>query len=117
MCGYIDEENSFELVVMKLTILFILISVCAFGQSAYKQIADHSKTLKPTIEFDALNGAYIQDADNAAKYLHLADSIKWSIVRIMFQIKKIDLALVSQHPDSLKITPAGISYILRKPKK
>lgn len=101
---------------MKLTIILLLISVCALGQSPvnpYKQVADQNKKPEPTIAFDVLNGAYIQDADNAAKYLHRADSTKWAIVRTILQIKKIDFARLGSG-DSTLVTPEGIFLKLKQ---
>ena len=98
------------------------VCVIAFGQSPYKQVADQNKKLVITpgwevvISFDALNGAYIQDAETSAKYAHRADSTKWAIVRTILQIKKVDLARISNNSDSTKVTPEGI-FLKLKPKK
>jgi len=87
----------------------------AFGQSPYKKIADQNKPEKPTIDFDALNGAIVQERELALKNFLKADSAMSVIVTRMLQVKKIDFTLISKNPDSTKVTPEGI-FLKLKPK-
>lgn len=113
---------------MKLTILFMLVSVCAFGQPSQKPKEASTvigcagcdlKLLENrfSVPFDALNGAQIQEAENAAKYAHKTDSVKWVLVRGILQVSKVDFSRISDKGDSLQITPQGIVLKLRLRKK
>lgn len=103
------------------TILFLFISTYSFGQgksvNRYKYAVDSVKKVvsenNVSIPFDALNGAKIQEADNAMRYFLKTDSVKRAIVVQILQIKKIDFSRISEKGDSLKITPEGIFLKLK----
>jgi hypothetical protein len=105
-------------------LFFLLISVACLGQgksvNPYKYAVDsiHKVIAEKNvfIEFDALNGAKIIEADQAKQYFIKTDSIKRAIVIQMLQIKKIDFSRISEKGDSLIITSQGIKLKL-KPKK
>jgi len=110
---------------MKTLFTLIAISICSigFGQvpiTVTDEVKLEQLGLLKKIPFDALNGAQIQEADNAAKYAHKTDSIKWVIVRSMVAILQakgeIDPLRISTNGDSLKITPQGMEMKF-KPKK
>jgi len=110
---------------MKLTLILLLFSVWALGQPSQKitvtdEIRLEQLGLLKKIPFDALNGAQILEADNAAKYARKTDSVKWVIVLNMVAVLQakgeIDPSRISTNCDSLKITPQGMEMKF-KPKK
>ena len=108
-----------------LTLLLLSLYSFAFGQPSQNitvtdKIRLEQLGLLKKIPFDALNGAQIQEANNAAKYAHKTDSVKWAIVRNMVSVLQskgeIDPSRISTNGDSLKITPQGMEMKF-KPKK
>lgn len=53
----------------------------------------------------------------AIKFLKARDSLQGIFLQKLLIRNKVDLSRLSQHPDSLKITLAGIEYILKPIKK
>lgn len=92
--------------------VLILIGSVSKCHAQKKDSVNHSSSI--FIPFDALNGAKIKQASQAFKFARIADSIRWSIVREMFQVKSVDLSTISTSGDSLIVTPEGIRY---KPKR
>lgn len=105
---------------MKLTFILLIITFYGYAQSPvnpYKIVADQNKKLEPTFRFDALNAAIIQEDINAGRYKHKTDSARREVILRMLKVNHVDFARISEHPDSLKITPEGIFLKLKPLKK
>ncbi len=121
---------------MKLTILFLLISIAVFAQAKEPVTANASSTTKgeifkiksngggkyweSTITLSAFEKGEMADFETVQKQLvkifRSQDSLKGLFLQKFLVRNGVDLTRLSQHPDSLSITDHDIKYIL-KPKR
>lgn len=94
-------------------LLFTILSVAAFGQAPQ----DPKESKFKAIKFSAYESGEMADFEATQKQLikifRSQDSLKGVFLQKFLVRNGVDLARLSQHQDSLKITSEGIQYILK----
>lgn len=89
-------------------VLFVFFSIAGFSQSSNLKFSPFEKGEQA--EFESSKKQII-------KLFVVQDSLHGIFLRNFLIRNGVDLSRLSQHPDSLKIKPEGIEYILKPIKK
>ncbi len=67
-----------------------------------------------SLPFDAVNGSIVSESQNGHKQILKYDSTYlWPMINRFIILAKIDPKRISNHPDSLQITPEGLKFKLK----